>query len=81
MTDITQLLACATCRVDPGSAINQAANGAVFVMLGFMAVVFSGFLAMVLGFVRRQRAMESAAAAAAAGLPPEPPAGGATTVL
>jgi hypothetical protein len=60
MNTLFQLLACPTCRVDPGSAINQATNGAVFVMLGVMAVVFGGFLAMAIGFVRKQRAIGAA---------------------
>jgi len=63
MTQIFQFLACPTCRVDPGSAINQATNGAIFVMLGVMAVVFGGFLAMVISFARRQRAIGRAALA------------------
>lgn len=57
MLALTELLACPTCRVDPGSAINQAANGAIFVMLGVMTVVFGGFLAVAIGFVRKQRAL------------------------
>jgi|GEM_PF-2353660 len=57
MTPLFQLLACPTCRVDPGSAINQATNGAIFVMLGVMAVVFGGFLAVAISFARKQRAL------------------------
>jgi hypothetical protein len=71
MTSLFQLLACPTCRVDPGSAINQATNGAVFVMLGVMAVVFGGFLAMAVSFVRKQRAI---GAAQLAGEPSDPSA-------
>lgn len=66
MPAIFNLLACPTCRVDPGSTINQATNGAVFVMLGAMALVFGGFLAVVISFVRRQRAAGEAALAGAA---------------
>lgn len=66
MNDIIQLLACPTCRVDPGSTINQATNGAVLVMLGVMALVFGGFLAVAVSFVRKQRA---AGLAALAGVP------------
>jgi len=72
MTHLIQLLACPTCRVDPGSTINQATNGAIFVMLGVMAVVFGGFLAMVIGFVRRQRAL---GAEQTSGLAAPPPSG------
>jgi len=49
------VLACATCLVDPGSAIYQAQQGAVvfmlivvFAMLGTLALVF-------LNFARKQR--------------------------
>ncbi|MFN0125400.1 MAG: hypothetical protein ACKV19_01795 [Verrucomicrobiales bacterium] len=72
MTHLIQFLACPSCRVDPGSTINQATNGAIFVMLGVMAVVFGGFLAMVIGFVRRQRAI---GADQIAGLAQPPPTG------
>lgn len=74
MNGFLNLLACPTCRVDPGSAINQATNGAVFVMLGVMAVVFGGFLAMAVGFVRRQRALGEASLAGAPPVPPSAPA-------
>lgn len=60
MNILFPLLACPTCRVDPGSTINQATNGAIFVMLGIMAVVFGGFLAVVVSFVRKQRAVGAA---------------------
>lgn len=70
MIDFQHFLACATCRVDPGSAINQASNGAVFVMLGVMTVVFSGFMAVVISFVRKQRAFGRQMEAAAAASPP-----------
>lgn len=72
MNAFFNLLACPTCRVDPGSAINQATNGAVFVMLGVMAVVFGGFLAVAISFVRKQRAIGEASLA---GAPPVTPAG------
>lgn len=70
MNAFFNLLACPTCRVDPGSAINQATNGAVFVMLGVMAVVFGGFLALAISFARRQRAIGEAGLA---GAPPVGP--------
>ena len=57
MNDLFPLLACATCRADPGSTINQATNGAVIVMFGVMAVVFGGFLAVAISFIRKQRAL------------------------
>jgi len=74
MNVLFELLACPTCRVDPGSAINQAANGAIFVMLGVMTVVFGGFAAVAIGFVRRQRALSefqlSGNVTGASGAPP-----------
>jgi hypothetical protein len=63
MNSLFQLLACPTCRVDPGSTINQATNGAIFVMLGVMAVVFGGFAAMAWSFMRRQQAVGEASLA------------------
>lgn len=77
MPHLIQFLACPTCRVDPGSTINQATNGAIFVMLGVMAVVFGGFLAMVIGFVRRQRAV---GAGQTGGLAEPPPTGTTQTI-
>jgi hypothetical protein len=74
MTPLFQLLACPTCRVDPGSAINQAANGAIFVMLGVMAVVFGGFLAVAISFVRKQRALGAASLAGTGPVSPDPSA-------
>ena len=76
MNSLFTLLACPTCRVDPGSTINQATNGAIFVMLGIMAVVFGGFLAVVVSFVRKQRAV---GAAQHSGMPAGPSAGAAAT--
>jgi hypothetical protein len=57
MIELSELFACATCRSDPGSTINQATNGAVFVMLGVMTVVFGGFMAVAVSFIRKQRAI------------------------
>lgn len=74
MNAFFNLLACPTCRVDPGSAINQATNGAVFVMLGVMAVVFGGFLAMAISFVRKQRAVGAASLAGVPEVSPTAPA-------
>ncbi len=48
-------IACATCQTNPGSTATQAANGAVLFMLGILAIVFGGFAAMVISFVRRAR--------------------------
>ena len=48
-------LACATCQTAPGTTATQAANGAVLFMLGVLAIVFGGFAAMVISFVRRAR--------------------------
>jgi len=69
------LLACPTCRVDPGSVINHATNGAVFVMLGFMAVVFGGFLTLAISFARRQRAIGEASLAGVPSSVPGAPSG------
>lgn len=70
MINFQHFLACATCRVDPGSAINQASNGAIFVMFGVMTVVFSGFMAVIISFVRKQRALSRQMEADASAAPP-----------
>jgi hypothetical protein len=59
MIAIFDFLACATCRPDPNSNLAGAANGAVFVMLVFMGVVFSGLAAMIFRIVRRARAFRA----------------------
>jgi hypothetical protein len=55
MIAVLDYLACATCRPDANSNLAGAANGAVLIMLAFMAVVFSGLAAMIIGIVRRAR--------------------------
>ncbi len=54
------MLACATCRVDPTSATNSAANGAVFLMLAFLALMFGGLATLAFSFARRARAHAAA---------------------
>lgn len=52
---MSALLACATCRPDPGSVIAQAQDLAVLVMLGFL-VVGMGCIALILfNLVRKQQ--------------------------
>lgn len=49
------LLACATCRVDPNSAAAEAATGAIWLMLGVMGVLFTFMAGVVVKVVRRSR--------------------------
>ncbi len=53
--------ACATCINQEGSADVVAANGAVFVMIGALSIVFLGIMAVLYGFIRRQRRFAAAA--------------------
>lgn len=48
-------IACATCIGQDGQVTVMAANGAVFVMLGALILVFSTILAVVISFIRRAR--------------------------
>ena len=66
MTPVLDLLACATCKTDPNTALGQAANGAIYVMFGAMTIVFGGFSAVIVSFVRKQRAIGRKLAAASA---------------
>lgn len=47
--------ACATCINQDGSADVVAANGAVFVMIGALGIVFLSMMAVLYSFVRRAR--------------------------
>jgi len=59
-------LACATCINQDGNNDVVAANGAVFVMIGALCIVFLGIMAILFGFIRRAKRM-----AAATGQAPE----------
>jgi hypothetical protein len=48
-------IACATCIPTEGSNGTAAANGAVFVMIGALAIVFLTFVGVLYSFVRRAR--------------------------
>lgn len=52
---ILSSFACATCISQEGQEGVIAANGAVFVMLGALALVFFTFLGITIGFIRRSR--------------------------
>lgn len=52
--------ACATCINQEGQDTVIAANGAVFVMLGALALVFFTFLGIMIGFIRRSRRLAQA---------------------
>jgi hypothetical protein len=58
------ILACATCRPDPGSVIAQAQDSAVLVMLGVL-VIGLGCVALILANLIRKQARRAAAANAA----------------
>lgn len=47
--------ACATCINQDGNKDVVAANGAVFVMIGALSIVFFGIMAVLYAFIRRQR--------------------------
>ena len=49
------LLACATCRPDPGSLMAQAQDMAVLVMLGFLMLGMGAVGLIVMNFARKQR--------------------------
>ena len=49
-------LACVTCIGQDGQVTTLAANGAVYVMFGALALVFTCVIAVVTVFVRRARA-------------------------
>jgi hypothetical protein len=47
--------ACVTCINQDGNKDVVAANGAVFVMIGALSIVFLGIMAVLYAFIRRQR--------------------------
>lgn len=49
------LIACATCRPDPGSLMAQAQDMAVLVMLGFLMLGMGAVGLIVMNFTRKQR--------------------------
>lgn len=51
--------ACATCINQDGGTDVVAANGAVFVMIGALALVFLGIMAVLYSFIRRARRFAS----------------------
>ena len=53
--------ACATCMGQSGQVTVLAANGAVFVMLGALMLVFGVIFAIVVSFIRRARRIEAEA--------------------
>jgi hypothetical protein len=55
------LLACATCRPDPGSLMAQAQDMAVLVMLGFLMLGMGAVGLIVMNFARKQRQSAPAA--------------------
>lgn len=54
------ITACATCINQDGGPDVAAANGAVFVMIGALGIVFLGIIGILLTFMRRARRMASA---------------------
>jgi hypothetical protein len=56
------LLACATCIGQSGQQDVGAANGAVFVMIGALGVVFLGIMGVLITIVRRARRTQAATA-------------------
>ena len=57
--NILTTTACATCINQDGSTDVVAANGAVFVMIGALALVFLGIMAVLYSFIRRARRFAS----------------------
>ncbi|MDB6133077.1 MAG: hypothetical protein JWM59_1320 [Verrucomicrobiales bacterium] len=56
-------VACATCISQSGQVTTMAANGAVFVMFGALALVFSAFIGVFVSFARRARRYAASQAA------------------
>ena len=54
------ILACATCINQDGGPDVAAANGAVFVMIGALGIVFLGIIGILLAFMRRARRFAAA---------------------
>ncbi len=56
MNHLSLFFACSVCRPTPGSGMADAANGAVWVMLAALTLVFGCFLAVAVPFILKQRA-------------------------
>ncbi|MES2709558.1 MAG: hypothetical protein V4726_23375 [Verrucomicrobiota bacterium] len=54
--------ACATCISQSGQVTTMAANGAVFVMFGALALVFTAVISVFVSFARRARRYAAAQA-------------------
>jgi hypothetical protein len=52
-------IACATCVNQDGGTDVVAANGAVFVMIGALGVIFLGIIGILFAFMRRARRFAS----------------------
>ena len=64
---VTGIIACATCITKDSETAVLASNGAVFVMLGCMAIVFGAILAVVVNFIRRANRFAPAAGSHSSG--------------
>ena len=53
------IIACATCINQDGGSDVLAANGAVFVMMGALGIVFLSIIGILIAFMRRARRMAS----------------------
>jgi heme/copper-type cytochrome/quinol oxidase subunit 2 len=53
--NVSAIFACATCIGQSGQQDVVAANGAVFVMIGALGIVFLGIMGVLFSFVRRAR--------------------------
>lgn len=53
-------VACATCIGQSGQVTTLASNGAVFVMFGALALVFTAFISVFVSFARRARRFAAA---------------------
>ena len=54
-SSLNHMLACVTCRPDPGSLMAQAQDKAVIFMLGALALVFCVLFYTIYSFAKRQR--------------------------
>lgn len=66
MNHLSILTACSVCRPSVESGMADAANGAVWVMLGALSLVLGCFLAIAIPFIMKQRAAAKWRAARAA---------------
>tara|TARA_R110002049_G_scaffold37636_6_gene118053 strand:- start:1557 stop:1757 length:201 start_codon:yes stop_codon:yes gene_type:complete len=54
-SELNLLVACATCRPDPGSLMAQAQDQAVLFMLGALGLIFGVIFYTIFSFSRRQK--------------------------